>query len=387
MLSKKILSSAIAAAALGVSLQAVAFEPASIRVGEMLLTPTLGITEAYNDNIRETADGESSWITTLNGGLRLSAQERLNTYFVEYAFSSDVFHSSQDDNNTDHFFGAGTHLEFDSRNRLDLNARYANVTSVADTTQLGVEDETETTTIGGVYGFGAESARFQLEVGVNQEWLRYVNGGVLNEAKERDVLSGNIIGFMRLAPKTRALVEVRQREFDYEQSGSRRDSTANIYLAGLTWDATAKTSGTIKVGREEKDFDERSIKDQDTSTWEVGVSWQPRTYSTFELVTRKGFDEARFSETFIETTSSTISWKHDWSSRVSTTAAVTYIEEEFADAIKREDETWIYRAGVDYAWKRWLNVGLSYEYKDKESDLSVREYDRNLVALTLNLSF
>ena len=54
-----------------VSAHTYAGEPMSVDFGGMSLTPALKITEAYDDNIRETSVNEiSSWVTTIEQVLR-----------------------------------------------------------------------------------------------------------------------------------------------------------------------------------------------------------------------------------------------------------------------------------------------------------------------------
>ncbi len=56
-------------------------------------------------------------------------------------------------------------------------------------------------------------------------------------------------------PKTSLLLEARHTELDYKYTASQLDSEELRYYIGATWDATAATSGTIKVGPVEKKFD------------------------------------------------------------------------------------------------------------------------------------
>ncbi|WP_379909072.1 hypothetical protein [Marinobacterium aestuariivivens] len=90
---------------------ALAGEPADIRLGEMTFTPTLRLTETYDDNVREAVaeDAESSWVTTVEPTLELAAQDRLNIYSLRYGLESDIFHSSHRDDNTDHHLDADAH--------------------------------------------------------------------------------------------------------------------------------------------------------------------------------------------------------------------------------------------------------------------------------------
>ncbi len=381
-----VMNSLAAAVMLAGSSSVMAIEAASMQLGAMSLTPTLELSESYDDNFRETSNEDSSWITTISPTFVLAAQDRLNVYKLTYNFSSDIFHSSHDDNNTDHHLDADAHMEFNARNRLDLNAGYDRVEEVAGTETSGINDKYHTYNIGGVYGFGAKSATMNFELGANHEWKRYDNDGTINKDLERDTTSLSGTAFYRIGAKTRALVEVRYNDYDYKLATSTLDSDSMAYLVGVTWDATAKTSGSAKIGYEDKDFDSAAREDVDNTMWEVGVTWQPRSYSSFTLNTRRGTDEgSQGAEDYIETTRTSLGWNHDWSSYVSTEASYAFTDEEYENG--REDETDEFALGLNYELRRWVSVGVGYKYKDIDSTDPTETLDRNIyqVKLTMGL--
>jgi hypothetical protein len=400
MIKKFPLKTLTAAMLMAGSGSVLAIEAASMELGGMRFTPVLNLSESYDDNIRAVGAGadESSWITTINPNFELAAQDRLNLYKLTYGFNSDTFHSSHDDNNVDHFLNAIAHMEYNARNRLDLNAGYSKVEDINDTEGgFGINDKYHTYNLGAVYGFGAKSATMNFEFGANQQWLRYDNdqrlgnGLRVNEDQERDVTTLSGTAFYRVAPKTRALLEVRYNEYKYKLSSSTLDSDAMAYLLGLTWEATAKTTGIAKFGYSNKEFDDSSRDDVNGSIWEVGVDWQPRTYSTFSLNTRRSTEEgSEGAEDAIDTTRTGINWKHDWTSRISTDVGYTYMEEDY-QGISRKDETDEFGLGLSYNMRRWLDLGVGYTYQDVESkgsnSYAYDSYDRNifLVKLTMGL--
>jgi hypothetical protein len=368
-------------------LQVIAGEPADIRVGELSLTPTLRLSEAYDDNFREAAepDNQSSWITTIEPALELAAQDRLNLYRLRYALESDIYHSSHDDDNTDHHLDADAHLEFSSRHRLDLNAGYDRIENTADTTSRAENDKYHTRNIGAVYGLGVESAAMQFELGADQEHRRYDNSGSLNRDKDRDTRTLSATAYYRLAPKTRVLFEIGSSDFDYVSSRT-LDSVNRSYLAGVTLDATASTSGTFKVGREEKDFDDPAASDPGLTAWHADLSWKPRTYSTFRLTARQGIDEGSSQEQFVETRMAGLEWDHAWNGFFSTQLAVIRSKMDYANAANRHDETDTYRLGLTWELRRWLSLDLGYRYRQRESNVDQENFERSLYLAGLNLN-
>lgn len=385
-MSKKLHISLLAIAITAASSSALAVEAASVKLADGLeFTPTLKVSESYDDNFREVENNEeSSWITTIAPTFTLGAEGRKSAYKLSYSAVSDTFHSSQKDNNTDHHLTADAGMEFNDRNRLKLNAGYHDVEETAGLDQKVENDMFNTKNVGGVYTFGAQSARAQIDLGANYEELRYTNTGRLNADKERDTTALKSTFYYRVAPKTKVLLEGRHTDYDYV-SNDRLNSTNIGLLTGVTWEATAKTTGTAKFGREKKDFDDSSISEKSTGMWEVGATWEPRTYSRFSLNTRRGFDEGDSGASTIKTQSTTLSWNHDWAERLSSNVSYTRSDQEYQD-IEREDTIDTFGIGLTYEMRRWLDVGLGYKYSENDSDAANESFERNIYALSFTAS-
>ncbi|WP_218281525.1 outer membrane beta-barrel protein [Pseudomonas sp. LPB0260] len=361
-------------------------EPQSIKLADGLtFTPTLQVSERYDDNFRAVEDNEeSSWITAITPTFVLGAQGRKSAYALTYSASSDIFHSSHADDNTDHHLTADAGFEFDVRNRLKLSAGYHQVEETASQDQDIENDKFSTSNVGGVYSFGAESARGQIDFGANYEELRYQNGNNLNADKERDTTALSSTFYYRVAPKTRALVEARHTDYDY-LTNTRLNSNNIALLGGVTWDATAKTTGTIKIGGERKRFDDSSIDDKSGSLWEIGASWSPRTYSTFDLKTRRALDEGDSGASSIQSQSTTLSWNHQWMERLSSDLSYTYSDQEYQD-VTRDDKIDTFGLGLTYELRRWLDVGIGYKYAENDSSAVGESYKRNIYSISVTAS-
>lgn len=368
------------------SANAWAVEPQSIKLSEgLLFTPTLEVSERHDDNFRAVEDNEeSSWITSVTPTFVLGAEGRKSAYQLSYSAVSDTFHSSHKDNNTDHHVNADAGYEFDSRNRLKLNAGFHKIEDTASEDQNVENDKYTTSNVGGVYSFGAQTARNQIDFGANYQELRYQNSDHLNADKERDTTALNTILYHAVAPKTRALVEARHTDYDYV-SNTRLNSNNVALLAGLTWDATAKTTGTVKFGGEKKRFDDSSIDDESGGMWEVGVKWSPRTYSTFGLNTRRALDEGDNGASSIESQSTTLSWDHEWMDRLSSTVSYTYTDQDYQD-ITRTDKIDTFGVGLTYEMRRWLDLGVGYKYSENDSDAVGESYERNIFSISATAS-
>lgn len=389
-------------------------DPQYIKLSDrVIFIPGLQFKESYDDNIHaDDSHEQSSWITTVAPSFTLAGEGRKSAFLLSYVASSDTFHSSQQDNNTDHLLTADAGLEFTARNRLKLSASYRDVEDTVTQDQSLENDRYSSSNIGGVYTYGARRARGQIDFGANYEELRYNNSDGLNSDLERDSTELKSIFYYRVAPLTRLLLEARHTDHDYLSQHD--DSSTNIdLLTGITWEATAKTAGSIKVGRGQKDYDDSAIDTASTGMWEVGVTWKPRTYSTFSLSSRRAFDEGSDSAILrngvnngagqgdttnngtslresnddgaVKLQSTTLGWKHYWKSHLYSDLSYTRMDLEYLDS-DREDELNSMGVSLTYEARRWLDVSLGYRYSENDSSLSSESYERNIYALTFNAS-
>ena len=391
----------VVAAAAGVSTSAFAIDPQSIRIGDgLLFTPTLGFEHGHDDNLfatdkkRKTTD-----YTVVEPSFKLSLDRAKSAHELKYRLKSYNFHSAKDSSYINHHFTGKTGYEFNARNRLVLNAGYHKMESTSSDTGLIASrkyknDQWNTKNIGGVYTFGARTARTQVELGADYSELRYDDRR--NKGSERDATAGRITGYYAIAPKTRVLLEGRYTDYDYKNN-SIRDSKNKALLAGVTWDATAKTTGTIKVGREKKDYDRGSNKS--TNMWEAGIDWSPRTYSTFSLKTRRGYDEGNIYSAFdpdleldsehvtssIRTLDTSLGWKHYWTERLYSNASYRRIDRDYQNTY-RKDEIDQYGIALTYELRRWLDVGVGYTYRENDSNMAGRDYKRNVYGIKVSAS-
>ena len=376
------------AAAVSVTLcaNAWALDPQSINVADgVTFTPTLEVRERYDDNVRAVATSEeSTWITSITPTFKLAAEGRKSGYALTYSASSDIFHSSHSDNNTDHHLTADAGYEFNARSRLRLNAGYHNTEETASLDQTVENDQYSTSDVGGLYTFGAETARAQIDFGANYQKLRYQNSNGLNADKERDTTALKSTLYYSVTPKTRALIEARHTHYNYATNNA-IDSNNMALLGGVTWDATAKTSGTVKVGGERKRFDDASSNDNSGSLLEVGVTWMPRTYSTLDLSIRRALDEGDNGASAIQAQSTSLSWKHQWLSRLTSNASVSVSDKEYQD-ISRDDTLSTLGLGLTYEMRRWLDVGVGYAYSENDSTSATERFERNIYSISVTAS-
>lgn len=373
------------------------YSPASLRVADgIAVTPTLGIFLGHNDNLNLNATNKrSSGYLTLNPRLVAETAYRENRYALGYQVEVvRYFESSRDNVENQELFASGDHV-FGTRTRgnwrVALVDRYDPIGSTLRSSAVAgggrVEpDNWRAASIGGTGRFGAEGARGRAEVDLGYFKKEYQNNRASTAAADYD--SVNFAGrlYARVAPNTELLGEVRNTRFDYDINVDNLDGRERRYLVGVQWRATAATSGNFKIGVLDKDF-ERVRPSYRGTTWEGGVSWKPRTYSTFDVSTgRAAADPSGSGTNFILSTFVNAAWTHDWRSFFSTRLTYAHAKEEY-NGINRDDRTNTIGIGASYNIRRTARAGVGYEYTRRNSNLANFDYDRNVVYARLELGF
>lgn len=360
-----------------------ALDPQSVNVAGLQFTPTLKVSETYDDNFRElNKDEESSWITTIAPELALVAEDRNSAYRLTYRANSQIYQDDSDASNTDHKVKLESIMEFTARQRLTLTGEYRKMEDTADTAVETENDKYHVKSIGGVYSYGVKEASNRIDLGASYAELRFDNSGNINADEERDTTAVNAVWFHRLGGSTTALLEARHTDYDYLLANSPRNSTEDALLAGAVWEATAKTTGKVRVGYEKKDFQRNDIDDLESPMWEIGIDWEPRTYSKFSLSTRQSFDEGDDGSNAIKNTSSTLAWSHGWTPRITTRLFVGFSQQDY-EGQDRQDDITKTGANLTYKIRSWLDIGAGYTYIDNNSDADNEGYKRNIYVISL----
>jgi hypothetical protein len=374
-----------------VSPNLMAIEPAAVDAGPLQVIPQINVQVGHDDNIYSTETNKvDSVITVINPSVQLVLEKDLDVYSLNYAVKQGIYEHDSADNYTDHDLTAQARLDFNIRNRLELLARYLkthedrgtglNQGSAATANPEPVEYHENT--LSAKYSFGGLEAKGRIDVTGQLVDREYDNFRSQTEGKDRQTASASATFYYRVMPKTSLLFEVNYEDIDYDLATITLDSVETEYLLGATWEATAKTTGIVKVGYAEKDFSSAARDDDDGLSWELSMQWAPKTYSVVTFVTSKEEEETDGTGNYIDTTSWSLNWQHDWNDKVISRASYGQSDSDYVSST-RKDESTNYGLGVTYKMRRWLDLGLDYNYSDRDSNIADTDYDKNAVYLSL----
>jgi hypothetical protein len=376
-----------------------ALEPASLQAGPVFFTPTLDLQTYYTDNLWLTDSNErDSWVGVLTPRLQAWLQDGVNTYSLTFELKDSTYDNSSDDDFTDYKATFDLHHEFNTRNVVNARAEYYDGheergTGLIEGDLSFVTDkpvEYTRATAGGDYTYGSKNSKGRVRLAAKTDDYEYDN--YRDFTRYRDYTQNTFDGtfFWKIAPRTDALIEATAINNDYDEddptdpAGSFTSDEMN-YLLGVEWDATAKTSGHVKLGLYDREYDSGARQDDDGFTWEVGVTWLPRTYSAVDLKTRRFTQETNGLGNAINTEEYSLGWNHNWNQRAATNLRVLYYNQDYQGA-SREDDNYAAEARYDYEYRRWLDLGAGYRYEDRDSDNDSFSYSANIVFIEARLS-
>ncbi len=374
--------------------------PQAVAVGGAQLIPTLVLTQKFDDNIfsqdDKTIKAKDSGITQFQPTLQYLAEKDDNHIALTYTGDYGIYNSSSDDNYDDHNilfdalmrpsdlysvnFGASYGAFHD--NRGEGSSEGINVSSRGKPDEYNLENERL------LIDVGRETARLGLEIEALRTIINYTNNRT--DTRFRDRREHQIIGrlYGRVSDRTRYFVEASNEVFGYETAplvGSSIDSNQVVVAVGASWEATGKTTGSIKVGRLDKKFDAADRANNDLTIWDADITWSPMSYSTVRISASKDAQETNGTGSFIEAQNFNVSWQHGWSDRMRMTLTAGIGDDEYPGNPRKDDRT-SYSIGFDYDWQRWITIGASYSYTERDSNVDTFDFERNVFAFKLDMS-
>ena len=353
------------------------------------LSPYFNLGIGRDSNLFLTqSNAKSSDMVTYNPGLKLDIKSRAAQFGLGYDLKAGQYSQSTDDNYTDYKIFGTAEFVLDTSTALKLAADRTRGHDPRGSNDRGLSstpDEFRSTGGSALFAYGANAAKGRVEVEAGTVNRRYTNNRSSTAFSDRDTRNVGGRFFFKIAPKTALVFEARQDNFDYVLGTSLQDSKENRYLAGITWEATAATSGTIKVGRIKKDFAVSTIKDFSSTGWEASVEWKPSSYSKINFYTTKSFSESTGLGDFTLNKKYGTSWEHGWDSRLKSVLSLSRSDDEFVGNV-RNDKTTAVGFKVNYKLMRWMTIGGEVNNTKRDSNSTGLDYTKNLYMLTLGLT-
>ncbi|WP_338853452.1 outer membrane beta-barrel protein [Alteromonas macleodii] len=377
-------------------------EAGRIQAGQFDLIPSFTSSMAYVDNVANARDNQRkiySWRTILSPELIAATQVDGNPVQIGYRLERGVYFSSDNDDYTDHFVEASGNFELNSRHRVSALAQYEDGHedrgtgfSIGTGLDISTPDTYKSSNLSAEYSYGAVTSDGLITLKTRRQALDYDRSEDAYLIRDRvKTMVGGEFGY-QLGSATRAVLDVTKTYVRYDEQLNfvTRDSDETRVLVGVVWESTAATTGFAKVGYKEKDFDNQARGTFYGTDWEVGIDWQPVSYTTFRISTSADTFETNGEGDFIRGQNYSVRWNHDWLERLSTSFSVTQQNDEYVfnevDIDNRDDELMNYSAALNYQARRWLKFSTYYQFTDRDSNRETIGYDKSVVGVTAEVT-
>jgi len=231
---------------------------------------------------------------------------------------------------------------------------------------------------------GRRIAQAQIGLRLSIRGLRNLNNN--QQDRDLDERTLTLSGRYNLGAKYAVVTTFSGAWIDYLDPRSDFDSREYSALVGLEWEATAKTSGTIKFGLRHRDFYAHGQPGSDGFIWDARVHWAPKTYSRLTAYSARNVSEGGFIGGISDavTISDTLGliWHHGLSERMTFEAEVERTLAR-ADGRNGDDEFMLYGAELRYRLNRSVEVFADWEFRSRSSRTSPANYEAGTVFIGL----
>jgi polysaccharide biosynthesis protein VpsM len=326
--------------------------------------------------------------------------------FLEFRYKGNYgwYDRSSDDNYADHALQAGAYLLLGERGGLDLVASYdalhdnrgTGLTQGIDPASGAFPQSPDRYTTGqflGRYTYGVSHTRAFVVLEASTDKITYHNNLALTQPFDRDESYGQATFGFRVRSKTSLELSVQAQDFKYDRpraTGLNLDSREYRYLLGVVWEATGTTTGSVRVGGVTKKYDDPALPSFSGPSWEVAIRWSPRTYSHFDLSTRRYTAEpVQLVGTVTDAAGYSVSWSHEWSSRLESKLAVSEVEYtyHFVTGNPRKDKSPQYGLALTYTMRPWLRWEAGVDINARHSPVASYNFNETIARLGARIAF
>jgi hypothetical protein len=353
------------------------------------LYPSMFLGFGSNDNLQRAATNaiSSNFVNTAPE-LIAELKNKGDRYTALVSVNNTSYASSSADNYTNSEITLAGDNYFTNRARAGWSVGQVNSSDPRGSNNRPVSTEPDrwhATNLNGrmIYGAPEAPGRFELDLGKQDKTYDNNRANTAIADLSQNTMAARV--FYRLGSRTLALAEFRGADIAYASSLATDSNVERRYYAGLTWEATASTTGIVKVGNMTKDFGLGGKNGYSGSSWEAVVRWLPLTYSAFDLQTTRATADASGVGDYNLNTTTTIIWNHKWSRSLSSQVSAGVLKTDFGGTT-RSDSTNNFSATLDYAVLRWLKIGIDLATSDNSSNVASGAFKRNVSMVTLNAS-
>ncbi|NCC04475.1 MAG: hypothetical protein EOM37_10625 [Proteobacteria bacterium] len=392
-----------------------AFAEGNLHIGRIQIHPGLRYEATHNSNIFKENKGERSDIVhTFRPSINALYQGEGDNFF-NVSYNLGVFHYSEYTDND--FIEHAAMLSGLYRTptgfygRLDNSFAHTADPIGSSNSYRQNDPKVRRWYNTGLLGFGYERNRLRLEATYGNHYERYLES--VDYWQNRNDHQFGLSAYYRIMPRTSFLTQYRLADINYTNqnngdnskgitSDTSQDALFHQFFIGLNFDPTGKVNGDLKLGMGHKDYandeDWNGEEYDNVTTWlaETNLDWAMSAKTRFNVkFLRSLSDSTEPYATRFTTTTFGLGIRHTLFDQVTGYAQTSYAIEDFDNTSStldaRLDETIAAAAGIEYAFKNWiedwLTIGLGYSFENCMSNFEDEEYTEHRTTLSVLAAF
>ena len=170
--------------------------------------------------------------------------------------------------------------------------------------------------------------------------------------------------------------------FEKLKEGLRQERFVSALRTGVIALKSGQTAENVDYVK--KEFDDSARGEISDPSWELDVRWSPRTYSHFDFRAARYPSETNGGGNFVDNTSYSAEWEHEWSNRIKSRLGARYLEQDFrGSALNRKQELTKYGFSLSYEMRRWLSWKAGVEVNSRDSNINQLVFDGNVYSISV----
>ena len=367
-------------------------------IGQSQLNPFLEIKGEYDSNIyRVNSDEDSDFVTIISPGIHYeyptsqnSSVKAVADYRADiklYGNNGDATIDPDEQLNTiDHRLGG--HVTFDLASGWQGKAGYVfNIASTAPDYSGDTRNDYKQHNFDGELAYRFAD-RYKVKFAYDGRFKSFDESEF--EVDDMNSHMMELTGFYQVRPKLSALAGGSYSIVDREEPFY--DSTEYRAYGGMEYEATEKTTGYVKIGFANRQFDSDLIDDA-TDVYldgHVTSDYQERTQWTLKLFRHYNdtavSDQSALNGAYYISTGFGGNVKHRLASlpSLSFLGGLTLSKDTYPDDENdREDNIVNANMGIDYEFYKYLSLGAGYTYTTRDSNIDERNYTDHIATMKI----
>jgi hypothetical protein len=370
-----------------------------IRVGSLIVLPSVTVSESYDDNIFAANDGEiDDLITDIEPEIIVKSD--WNRHALKIVAQADV--GRHNDNTKEDY----EDVKFSGRLRVDAFSdtyligdggyamRHAERSSPDDT---GGTEPTQFVVMNTEVSAYHRRNRFSLSLTGRRTVTDYddtpTDAGVDINHDDRDRERYDVVarGGYEIVPEYQGFVQVAANLNDYDLSlddnGVNRDSKGLRVDVGTRIDLSGVTFGDVFVGYIVQNYDDGQLATIDGVALGADLTWNVTRLTTVKLgIDRQVKETTQGLASGYFDSSVDVSLDHELLRSLIVSLGGNFTQSQYK-GIDRDDDTLQLSLGVKYMLSRYVQLMLDYDFTRRISNVEGSGFDNNVIALRLKGQF